>query len=607
MSVDAEGYSWNIINKYFKHNPQALVEHHVDSYNLFFKKDIYNIFKERNPIKVRKSYMEKHDAYKFECNMYLGGKDGSRIYYGKPIIYDAGNTHFMFPNEARLRNMTYGITIYYDMHVDLQLKDDDGEIVTETLTFPKILLGRIPIMVQSSLCALNGLDRGLRFQLGECKNDYGGYFIIDGKEKVIIPQEKFADNMMYIREGAPDSKFSHSAIIRNVSEDASKPVRTMKIHIVRPDDKHSNNQFVVDIPNVRKPVPLFILFRALGITSDKQILEFILHDTDKNSTFLDYFIPSIHDTHSVLTQNSALHYLKTFTKGKTVHHSLEILSNYLFPQFGEQNYTQKAYYLGHMTMSLLRVFLKMDQPTDRDSFAFKRIELSGNLMYDLFNEYYTLYQKQIFLNIDKDINYNYKTQIELGEMPMGTIKDIFETSMAKYTKERVLEAGFKKAFKGSWGASPHTKRPGLLQDLSRLSYNGFISNLRKLNLPLDASAKVVGPRLCHSSQYGIIDPIDTPDGGNCGLHKHLTICSYITNGYSSKKMNAWLFSNISGLRAIDDLAPTSIYGKIKVFLNGRWIAICDQLYENVQMLRNFRRMSIIPLFTSISLTRPDAT
>ena len=605
MSVDAEGYSWNIINKYFKHNPQALVEHHVDSYNLFFKKDIYNIFKERNPIKVRKSYMEKHDAYKFECNMYLGGKDGTRVYYGKPIIYDAGNTHFMFPNEARLRNMTYGITIYYDMHVELQLKDEDGAIVTETLTFPKILLGRMPIMVQSSLCALNGLDRGLRFQLGECKNDYGGYFIIDGKEKVIIPQEKFADNMMYIREGASDSKFSHSAIIRNVSEDASKPVRTMKIHIVRPDDQYSNNQFVVDIPNVRKPVPLFILFRALGITSDKQILEFILHDTDKNSTFLDYFIPSIHDTHSVLTQNSALHYLKTFTKGKTVHHSLEILSNYLFPQFGEQNYTQKAYYLGHMTMSLLRVFLKMDQPTDRDSFAFKRIELSGNLMYDLFNEYYTLYQKQIFLNIDKDINYNYKTQIELGEMPMGTIKDIFETSMAKYTKERVLEAGFKKAFKGNWGASPHTKRPGLLQDLSRLSYNGFISNLRKLNLPLDASAKVVGPRLCHSSQYGIIDPIDTPDGGNCGLHKHLTICSYITNGYSSKKMNAWLFRNISDLRAIDDLVPTSIYGKIKVFLNGRWIAICDKLYENVQMLRNCRRMSIIPLFTSISYSVPD--
>ena len=191
---------------------------------------------------------------------------------------------------------------------------------------------------------------------------------------------------------------------------------------------------------------------------------------------------------------------------------------------GEQNYTQKAYYLGHMTFSLLKVFLKMDPPTDRDSFSFKRLELSGNLLYELFNEYYNLYQKQIFLNIDKDINYNYKTQIELENISLESLKDIFVSSMTKYTKDRVLEGGVNRAFKGNWGASSHTKRPGVLQDLNRLSYNSFVSNLRKINLPLDASAKVVGPRLCHSSQYGIIDPIDTPDGGNCGLHKHLTIC-----------------------------------------------------------------------------------
>jgi len=490
------------------------------------------------------------------------------------------------------------------MLVEFQLMSDTGEVVKDTLEFSKILMGKMPIMVQSSLCALDGLDRGLRFQLGECKNDYGGYFIIDGKEKVIIPQEKFADNMMYIRENSADSKFSHSAIIRNVSEDASKPVRTLKIHIVRTDEKFSNNQIVVDIPNVRKPVPLFILFRALGIESDKKILEYILHDVDKNSSFLDYFIPSIHDTHSILTQNAALQYMKTFTKGKTMYHSLEILSNYLFPQIGEQNYTRKAYYLGHMTFSLLKVFLKMEQPTDRDSFSFKRIESSGNLIYELFNEYYTLYQKQIFLNIDKDINYNYKTQFDLEEMPMETVKEIFQTSMPKYTKDRILEGGFKRAFKGNWGASAHTKRPGVLQDLSRLSYNSFISNLRKLNLPLDASAKVVGPRLCHSSQYGIIDPVDTPDGGNCGLHKHLTICSYITNGYSSKKMDDWLKDNMD-MRYIDDLSPSEIYGKVKLFLNGRWIAVCGNLYENVQMLRNCRRLSVIPLFTSVSYSIPN--
>jgi len=603
-SDDTDEYSWNIINKYFKNNPQALVEHHIDSYNLFVNNGIYNIVNERNPIKVRKSYMEKSDAYKFECDIYIGGKDGKKLYYGKPIIYDAGNTHFMFPNEARLRNMTYGITIYYDMTIELLLRDEKGDVVKNTLNFPKILLGKIPIMLQSSLCSLSGIDRDLRFQLGECKNDHGGYFIIDGKEKVIIPQEKFADNMMYIKENAETSIYSHSAIIRNVSEDASKPVRTFKIHIVRPDTRHTNNQFVVEIPNVRKPIPLFILFRALGVVSDKRILEFILHDVEKNEQFLDYFIPSIHDTHSILTQHAALHFMKTFTKGKRIYHSLEILSNYLFPQFGEQNYTQKAYYLGHMVFSLLKVFMKIDQPTDRDSFSFKRIELSGNLMYDLFNEYYTMYQKQIFLNIDKDINYNYKTKIELGDITMENINEIFDASIQKYTKERVLEGGIKKAFKGNWGGSPHTKRPGVLQDLSRLSYNSFISNLRKLNLPLDASAKVVGPRLCHSSQYGIIDPIDTPDGGNCGLHKHLTICSYITNGYSSYNLIDWLKENIE-LQLIDDLNPRDIYGRIKIFVNGRWIAVCDKLYENVQTIRNCRRLSIIPIYTSISYNVPN--
>jgi len=614
---DTEEYSWNIISKYFKHNPKALVEHHIDSYNLFVNKGIYNILKERNPIEIRKSYMKKHDSYKFECNIYIGGKDGSAIYYGKPIIYDSKNTHFMFPNEARLRNMTYGVTVYYDMVVEFQIRDEEnelvdpakdghGKIIPHVLKFPKILLGKIPIMLQSSICAMDGLDRDLRFQLGECKNDYGGYFIIDGKEKVIIPQEKFADNMMYIKENSGDSHYSHSAIIRNVSEDASKPVRTMKIHIVRPTGVMSNNQIVVDIPNVRKPVPLFILFRALGITSDKKILEYILLDIDKNDTLLDYFIPSIHDTHSILTQTAAIQYIKTFTKGKTIYHAHEILSNYLLPQFGEQNYTQKAYYLGHMTLSLLKVFLKLENPTDRDSFSFKRIELPGNLLYDLFNEYYTLYKKQIFLNIDKDINYNYKTKIELGEMTADQIGDVFTTSMSKYTKDRVLDAGIRKAFKGSWGASNHTRRPGVLQDLSRLSYNSFISNLRKLNLPLDASAKVVGPRLCHSSQYGIIDPIDTPDGGNCGLHKHLTICSYITNGYSSHKMIDWMKNNID-MQFIDDMEPTDLYSKIKIFVNGRWIAVCDKLYENVQLIRNCRRLSVIPLYTSVSYSVPDKT
>ena len=113
----------------------------------------------------------------------------------------------------------------------------------------------------------------------------GGYFIIDGKEKVIVSQEKFADNMVYVREYAVDATYSHSAEIRSVSENVSKPVRTFSIRMVAPDSTYANKNLVVNIPNVRKPIPLFIVFRALGIISDKDIITTCLLDMEKYTKY----------------------------------------------------------------------------------------------------------------------------------------------------------------------------------------------------------------------------------------------------------------------------------------------------------------------------------
>ena len=168
------------------------------------------------------------------CELYLGGKKGDRIYYGKPIIYDDdGDKHFMFPNEARLRNMSYGFTIHYDVEVDftIQNEEEPDKPIQTSITLEKILLGRFPIMLQSSVCVLKNLSREARFNMGECRNDPGGYFIIDGKEKSIVCQEKFADNTIYIRDKVNDL-YSHSAEIRSVAEDTSKPIRTVAVRIV---------------------------------------------------------------------------------------------------------------------------------------------------------------------------------------------------------------------------------------------------------------------------------------------------------------------------------------------------------------------------------------
>ena len=552
--MDKENISWKLINKYFIDNPNNLVAHHLESYNSFFKEGINRIFRENNPIRFIEREEENETGKRNECLLYLGDKDGSKIYFGKPIIYDEHNAHYMYPNDARLRNMTYGITIHYDVVVDFIYYIGD-ERKEHQITLKKIYLGRFPIMLQSDLCILNSLDKNVRYNMGECRNDYGGYFIIDGKEKVLISQEKFADNMLYIRKYSEDDVYSYSAEIRSVSEDTSKPIRTASVKIVAPSAKYSNNQIVVAVPNVKKPVPLFILMRALGIISDKDIIQTCLlvnlddSESNNNNPYIDLFRPSIHDANEFFTQQTALEFIAELTKRGTVTGVLEILSDYFLPHIGEINFLDKAYFLGYMVNRLLKVYTKEEKPTDRDNFRFKRVELSGTLIYDLFREYYLIQKKDIGRKIDEEYYYHkgeYKEDETLtrkekqilkskGQKEANKYRDNFigliESNFKVFFKDRIVEQGFRKAFKGNWGSEAHTKRLGAVQDLNRLSWNTYISHLRKINLPLDASAKVIGPRLLNSSQWGFIDPIDTPDGGNIGLHKHMVKSKYPYESY----------------------------------------------------------------------------
>ena len=625
--MDKEDISWKLIDKYFKDNPNNLVSHHLESYNSFINKGVGQIFRENNPIR----FIEREDendgsGKRNECQLYLGGKDGSKIYYGKPIIYDDHNAHFMFPNDARLRNMTYGVTIHYDVEVDFIFYEGD-EKKQHSILLPKIYLGRFPIMLQSDLCILNSLNKDVRFNMGECRNDYGGYFIIDGMEKVIISQEKFADNLLYIRKNKEDDVYSFSAEIRSVSEDTSKPIRTTAVKIVAPSPSLTNNQIVVSVPNVKKPVPLFILMRALGVVSDKDIIKTcLLTDLDdeienNKNPYIDLFIPSVHDAYKFFNQQNALEFIAELTKRGTVSSVIEILSDYFLPHVGELNFLDKAYFLGYMVNRLLKVYTKEEKPTDRDNFRFKRVELSGSLLYDLFREYYLIQKKDITRKIDEEYYYHkgeYKEDETLSRKEKKQIKTkdksvekkeenkyknnfigLIEANFKTFFKDRLVEQGFRKAFKGNWGSEAHTKRIGAVQDLNRLSWNTFISHLRKINLPLDASAKVVGPRLLNSSQWGFIDPIDTPDGGNIGLHKHMSISTYITSGSSGHPIIKWLRLN-TPMRNILECSPEQLGSSSKIFVNGSWIGVIDTPIELVNLLKLYRRNGIIPVYTSVS-------
>ena len=600
--MNINNISWNIIHRYFKDNPYNLVNHHIDTYNDFFSKGIYQIFVENNPIRIIEKIKDKEQTSTTEniseCILYMGGKLGDKIYFGKPIIYDDANSsglnetniHYMYPNDARIRNMTYGFTIHYDVDIDVNYTDDSGTFISKNITINKVYLGTFPIMLHSNLCILKGLSREARFNLGECRNDYGGYFIINGKEKVILSQEKFGDNMLYVRKNKEEDVYSYSCEVHSVSEDSSKPIRFTSVKMIGTGARYSNNQLVVDIPNVKKPIPLFIVMRALGILSDKSIIEVCLLDLEKNKDMIDLFIPSIHDANKIFNQSLALEFMSKFTKAQTISSIQNILMNYFLPHIGEDNFVNKAYYIGFMVYKLLSVFTGKEKPTDRDNFIFKRIETSGSLIYDLFREYYLLQKQQIKLTIDKLWYYGPAYSTNLVSLITDNQTDIF--------KERIVEQGFKIGFKGNWGASEQTKRLGLVQDLNRLSWFTFISHLRKIILPLDPTAKVVAPHLLHASQWGMIDPIDTPDGGNVGLHKHMAITSYITNAYPSYDIIRWIRYNLN-LLLLTECTPKILSDYTKVFVNGNWIGVLNDPITSVTKMRIYRRNGLIPIYTSI--------
>ena len=172
--------------------------------------------------------------------------------------------------------------------------------------------------------------------------------------------------------------------------------------------------------------------------SDKEIIKYCLLNLEANKRYVDLFRPSVHDAGEIFTQETALKFIGSFTKGKSVSHTMEILMMYFLPHVGELNFKAKALYLGYTVKRLLQVSLGYEPPTNRDSYLYKRIEVPGMLIYDLFREYYILQQKKIFLMIDNEWFYNRTTPRYKGDNFPKLILD----NIPQIFGNRIVEAGF---------------------------------------------------------------------------------------------------------------------------------------------------------------------
>ena len=607
---------WSVIYSYFDNIDDKknyyLTKHHLDSYNNFVLNKIPQTFKENNPQTIFLGRDNDTKKYKYEIDIYYGGIDSNKIYISKPIIYHKNDRKKqMYPNEARLKNLTYGSNIYCDIDIIVKTNNNDipddmlsitkQSIMEESLysshlnketkedlkniiTFNKINMGIIPIMLHSKICVLHNNTFETLKNMGECPYEQGGYFIVDGKEKVIVSHERKAENKLYV-QSVNDDYYSHTINIKSVPQGKFKYPKTTEIAI-----KISDETLEVRLPSFNKRVPLFILFRALGIESDKEILEIIFGDLDDqvNEELMMELIASIKQGGILFKQISAIKYLKQYTQGQTISEVINIINNELIPHIGME-YNNKIFFLGHMVKKLLLNKKGLIENTDRDSFAYKRVDLSGFLLAGLFRDNLLQLQRNAKVEIDKEYRFNsakYTDDID-NIINESNIRTIFNVDK--------MDKPMLNAFK----LGTILNKKGLIQSLSRRNFSDILSHLRRVNTPTTDGKIMIGQRKLHSTQYGIFCPVEAPDGGNVGIKKQLTIMTSVTFGCDVKPIEKCIRE--FGLIYLEEISPNDLKKFGKVFLNGNFIGVHNNISYLVMVLKLFRRNAYINIFTSINI------
>ena len=591
--------TWKVIESYLKENKyKNLVRHHIDSFNEFTDIKIEQIVKQSNPLLIFNNYDEETNSYKYEININFGN-----IYFNKPIIYENnGSTKLMYPTDARLRNLSYSSQLLIDLSIDIYSTENGDKKLLANKELKKVNIGKIPIMVGSKYCT------SFINNSGECKLDLGGYFIVNGNEKVIVGQEKIAEQMVYVfKASKSNSKYSHIAEVKSVSKVGFNTPKNCSIKFSN-KDVLKGKTLKVNIPHCRVDIPLFIIFRAFGIESDKDIIKYILYDIENNNDKLDLLQSTIEEGSDIRTQNDALEYILKYSsilgQPKDIKLSRE-RKLVLYKEMMERDvlahvgpsYKKKALFLGYMVNKLLKCYFNEIPYDDRDSYCNKRVETSGYLMALLFRQYFTKMTKDMRNQIMKELNSNpWKNS---NHMNIESI--INNNNLFKIIKSTTIESGIKYGLAtGNWGIKSTNSKVGIAQVLNRLTYNATLSHLRRINTPTEKTGKLVPPRKLHNTQWGIVCPSETPEGGSVGLVKNIGIMTYITN-YSSEDpiiKIIELSGNIFKVEHIDNIEDT--INKTKIFVNGDWIYITESPKEIYDKLILSRRKGLINIYVSIS-------
>ena len=595
---------WDIIkSRYEGEHLKTLISHQLESYNNLVDVQLEKTISMFNPVTINSEHDYDESSGKYKLELIVNFKNFSL--YRPQIHENNGAQKIMFPSESRLRNFTYASTMTVDIHIQYIIRN--GENLENSQLFNKIIpnihIGKIPIMLKSNICVLTQYKHSPD-STGECKFDSGGYFIINGSEKTVIGQERAAENKIYVHKQTKNTKWSWIAEIKSVPDFKCISPKQINVMISTKNNGFGHGIYI-QMPRIKLPIPVFILFRALDIISDKEICKYILLDIsqENNKKMLFSLQASIIDANEILTKEQAIQYItdnviytpinmdkETGLKKKRMFTN-EILENDLFPHCKSK--VQKIYYLGYMINQLLQCRFGWKKESDRDSYVNKRIDLTGTLINNLFRNYFNKLVKDMQKQVVREINTgSWRSTNDVCEI-------VNQTNIYKIVKSTTIENGLKRALAtGDFGLkSVNSNKVGVAQVLNRLTYVATLGHLRRINTPIDKSGKLIPPRKLHPTTWGFICPAETPEGQSVGVVKNMSFMTSITIPYDSSSLYDYIEPKIEPLTI--ECVKENLFDKVKVFINGSWVGYSNNPKDLYNDLMEKKYKGIINCYTSI--------
>lgn len=568
-----EDETWHIISAYF--HKYGIVRHQIESFDNFMTSSLPHIVQESSEITLTADGTTHVIAL---CNVSVQ----------KPVLQEHdGYDRPIMPHMARMRSATYASAVMVDVVHDIK-----GPEKHERRVFREVLLCRLPVMVGSAYCHTYKTER-----VHECRLDQGGYFIINGIEKALLAQEKLHTNQAYIFQIKQPSKYQLVCEIRSCHELKMRSTSTLYLYITN-TKKGATPEMVASLPFIDIHIPILALFKLLNVHTRDEALKLIVGDLDAEETRLLCGILD-NDSTSDMSSEELLDWLgregtKEPTKERRMKYLEHIITNEMLPHMGllmtDKVNHAKACYLGLMVRKLVGAYTGQIQCDDRDHYANKRIDTAGMLMSLLFRQVYRSFLKTLSSQLSRLLD----------------AKKLEYTNIGDLINHKKITGAFKYAFStGNWGTQRgNTAQSGVAQMMSRMTNVAANSNLRRINTPINREGKAPKPRQLHYTSWGIVCPVETPEGTSCGLVKNLAMMAHVRIGTYSGAIK-------EQLNRIDDpeLIPL-LECSDNIRANGVPIIVNGTLYMYarneadakllLQHMRNLRRRSLIPFDASLS-------